>query len=216
MTAVCPECGNVAELPDSASGRRVKCHTCNAVFALNDAGETGGKTGNAKTVTGQRRATRSRRRTAGGNRAVRRPGRRYRRPLRDEAMAYDGDQDGRPSPAKVIGILAFVIVFFFLKAAIRSDGAKDGGGSDPQANIEEEAYDAAMSFVLSDLKAPSSARFQLYSSHLVRPLGDNLFRASGYVDAENSFGAKLREHWICTVQYRNGKWFLMSVIEFRR
>lgn len=69
------------------------------------------------------------------------------------------------------------------------------------------AYVMAQDFVSSQLKAPSTAKFQSYSKDLVQDLGGGRYRISAYVDAQNSFGATMRNKFNCTVKYTgNNKW----------
>jgi hypothetical protein len=51
-----------------------------------------------------------------------------------------------------------------------------------------------------NLKAPSTAVFQDYSDDYVKYLGQGKFEVQTKVDAENSFGAKLRTSFDCQVQ----------------
>ncbi len=64
-------------------------------------------------------------------------------------------------------------------------------------------------FVKDNLKAPATASFPWYDSSFVQNLGDGAYKVSAYVDAENSFGAKLRTDFVCVVKYvGNDKWHL--------
>jgi hypothetical protein len=56
-------------------------------------------------------------------------------------------------------------------------------------------------FVKRMLKAPATAEF---GDEVATHLGSEKYRVSGYVDAQNAFGAKLRSTWTCTVQNTDG------------
>ena len=61
----------------------------------------------------------------------------------------------------------------------------------------------AQEFVKQRLKAPSTADFQnAYNAEVVKESGTTYF-ISSYVDAENSFGAKLRMNYKCRVEFTN-------------
>jgi hypothetical protein len=87
----------------------------------------------------------------------------------------------------------------------RSAGESNGGTRD-------EAIAACEHFVSEDLKAPSSADFPLYRDDRVTNIG-KVYTVSGYVDAENSFGAKLRLNYTCTVKWHPNKkaWGLLDI-----
>jgi hypothetical protein len=57
--------------------------------------------------------------------------------------------------------------------------------------------------VENSLKAPSTASFPWFSTE-VRQSGPDTYTVSGYVDAENSFGAKIRSAWTCQIAYKGG------------
>jgi hypothetical protein len=66
-----------------------------------------------------------------------------------------------------------------------------------------EAYTIAQIQIEKELKAPGSASFPLEKSASVRfdNTNDCLFVIQSYVDAENTFGAKLRNQWEASVLY---------------
>lgn len=60
------------------------------------------------------------------------------------------------------------------------------------------AVTAAQNLVKDELKSPSTAKFSLDTSAYVVERDGNDWRVSGYIDAQNSFGSTLREHWTVT------------------
>jgi hypothetical protein len=86
-------------------------------------------------------------------------------------------------------------------------GTSDNGGS----NIIN-AFVMSHEFVRNSLKAPSTADFQEFDPSLVTDLGEGRFRVSSYVCAQNSFGAKLRTRYTCTLKHLDGdNWILESL-----
>lgn len=68
-------------------------------------------------------------------------------------------------------------------------------------------------FVRDSLKAPSTAEFQSSSEYLVKKQPDGSFAVAGIVDSQNSFGAKLRGAFACTVKpTSDGKWRLVEPV----
>jgi hypothetical protein len=70
------------------------------------------------------------------------------------------------------------------------------------------AFTMAATFVEKRLKAPGTADYGWQApSECVTDLGEGRYLVKGWVDAQNSFGAKLRTHFTCTVKYEaNDKW----------
>lgn len=70
------------------------------------------------------------------------------------------------------------------------------------SNTSDRATDAkicAVKAVKDNLKSPSTAKFCKYTEMTATNLGGNEWKVSGYVDAQNSFGATMREHWVVTL-----------------
>jgi hypothetical protein len=80
----------------------------------------------------------------------------------------------------------------------------NGDGDVPDGN---DAQVACKHFVEQRLKAPSTAGF----SGLSHSGSDTRWTVTGVVDAENSFGAKLRMDWTCQVHLVDGDWLLDSL-----
>lgn len=86
----------------------------------------------------------------------------------------------------------------------RSHASEDQGTQtlkyigDPRSHASE-AQVCAQNKIESMLKAPSNAKFPWFEWRTT-PLGNNKYRVSSYVDAENSFGAKIRTYFTCEVR----------------
>jgi len=81
------------------------------------------------------------------------------------------------------------------------------------------AWAYAQMFVEKQLKSPATARFQpgAVSAGAVRHIGNDEYEVSAYVDAQNGFGALVRQSFRCRVQrLQNGaKWRLVGNVEWR-
>lgn len=83
--------------------------------------------------------------------------------------------------------------------------------SAPDTPDEGTAYHMSHEFIKGALKAPATAQFAPYSESQVIKVKENLFTVRSYVDAENSFGAKIRNHYTCTIEYEGNKnWRLIT------
>ena len=70
----------------------------------------------------------------------------------------------------------------------------------PESIAEDREWDAksvAEKFARERLKAPSTASFSAEQG--IDVTADGLYIVTGYVDAQNSFGAQLRSRYACTV-----------------
>jgi len=63
------------------------------------------------------------------------------------------------------------------------------------------AWAAAETAVKSKLKAPSTAKFESYKKDKVEHVEDDTFKIESYVDAQNGFGAMIRNNFIVTIEF---------------
>jgi hypothetical protein len=94
-----------------------------------------------------------------------------------------------------VGIVcAFATVVIIVVGVQLAHGVKP-----PPIDDHFAAFQQCQDFVRSHLKAPSTAKFGSYEDATVTDSGPNQFEVSLTVDAENSFGAKLRDNVTCNV-----------------
>jgi hypothetical protein len=82
--------------------------------------------------------------------------------------------------------------------------------------LRREAYYAATEFVKGKLGSPSSAKFSVYgvddqagADHA----GGNQYKAHGFVDAANAFGAAVRTKWNVELErFTDGRWHAKHVV----
>ena len=114
----------------------------------------------------------------------------------------DESAAGRPKWQGWLGVGAVATV------VLLCSGVLTGGDDEP----DEDAlrWDAEKvckdEFIAKRLKAPSTADYDLDVTG-----GPKRFTVSGTVDAENSFGAKLRNDVTCIVEDEGDRWRLISV-----
>ena len=108
--------------------------------------------------------------------------------------------------------VAVVLCLFFLASVNSTSGTKENPANPINASVMCEYY------IKDRLKAPSTAKFAPYNKLVISTYGKNqgvkdAFRVKGYVDAENSFGAMLRNNYTCDVQYTgNDNWELINLV----
>ncbi len=99
---------------------------------------------------------------------------------------------------KHLGIGVAIIIVIIIIAAITSSGSKSGsGGGKDTDSYGHDKFDAmviAEKAVKNQLKSPSSAKFCSTSAATITHSG-NTWTVSGWVEAQNSFGATLRNNF---------------------
>jgi hypothetical protein len=108
-----------------------------------------------------------------------------------------------------VGLVVFGLSLWIVAIIIATRSAPTGrAGTDrsdatfvrPPEDRKIEALSMCEQFVERRLKAPSTAKFSHVWDTTMTGSGDGPYRVSGFVDAQNSFGAMLRNHYVCTAQ----------------
>lgn len=122
--------------------------------------------------------------------------------LEAEAKAKDTKQKG-------IGCLVLIVLLVIIGVWI---GSCDGGDQEPRPEHDAiAAYSMSQVFAEDHLKAPSTAKFPVFTEDQVVHAGDGEYIVSSYVDAQNSFGAMVRTHYLCGLKYAgDNKWQLLE------
>jgi hypothetical protein len=108
----------------------------------------------------------------------------------------------------LVGCLTVVLVLVVISGVIAGISAFVHHGPGDQSF---QAYDACQGFVKDRLKAPATANFESLMDASVSRVGQE-YTVTAYVDAQNSFGAKLREAFTCVVDRNaHGTWSLYSL-----
>lgn len=97
----------------------------------------------------------------------------------------------------IVLVIAAVCGAFIFKS--NSDNKPDPAG---------DASRACENFVKDRLKAPSTAKF---SGESVSDDGTGRYTVTGSVDAQNSFGAMLRDHYSCLMRLDGDNWELITL-----
>ena len=103
------------------------------------------------------------------------------------------------------GAITVFIVFIFI-VVMSYMGDRENSVTDSYTPTKRDAYYMSQQLLKKKLKAPSTASFPRYQEGMyVEEIGDNEYLITAYVDAENSFGAKLRNTYMSQVKYLYGE-----------
>lgn len=86
----------------------------------------------------------------------------------------------------------------------------------PNPNVPKAGTDTAGAwaytqiYVKKQLKSPSTAKFPWTGVRDVEPRTNNIYMVKSYVDAQNAFGATVRQHFICEIQDIDEGWKVIS------
>ena len=126
----------------------------------------------------------------------------------------------------ILGIFGVVGYIGVLISDTSSSGQSSPSGSS-RITVKDEptataAWVMAQGFVKERLKSPSTADFgsvlggtyQLPRDHVTR-LGEKTFKAVGWVDSQNAFGATVRTDFVVKLEYEGGgQWKLLEEPQF--
>lgn len=127
----------------------------------------------------------------------------------------DKGNETRPKWGALIGCL--LIAALFAGGIWWASNYEPETAADRAANYEPSAADAermCREDVLGKLKAPSTATFGDVRSMISDDFDPDRWIVTGWVDAENSFGATLRSEWTCDATHRGGgRWRTLVTID---
>lgn len=110
-------------------------------------------------------------------------------------------------------LIGFIVSIFIVALGTDSNSGTSSSEPDPRT----DAIVMANHFVEKNLKSPRSAKFprsadeyQVYA--LEGPGFENSYEVTGYVDAQNSFGADIRSRFIVQIKdLGNEEWRLLDI-----
>jgi hypothetical protein len=115
------------------------------------------------------------------------------------------ENKSKPTSCSAIGcaVILGLVVLVAIIGSFFNSSEKSTRGSD-----QIGAYVYAQVFVKHRLKAPSTAKFCGFSEANVVTLGGDSYQVSGWVDAQNAFGAMLRNSFVCKLHKTGTTWYL--------
>ena len=98
---------------------------------------------------------------------------------------------------------------WFEKQSSRTQTTYSSASGSSARHTDSEAWTCAKKIVKDSLKAPSTAKFCSFPESKVKHLGNGEYMVTGWVEAQNSFGAMLRQSFVVTYTatekgYKNG------------
>jgi hypothetical protein len=109
-----------------------------------------------------------------------------------------------------------IAVLVFILALVISNIVHDNNGNGSSEPTKSDAYYFAREFVKKHLKAPSTAKFpSIRDNDVSISKYADTWTIKGYVDAENSFGAAIRNFYECKLEHdKNEKAWYLKDLEF--
>jgi hypothetical protein len=102
-----------------------------------------------------------------------------------------------------------LVVIGLISDALKDDDSSttSGGSNTPSSDdLELGAWNVCHQFVEDRLKAPSTADFEDVDEYKASNSA-GVWTIVGWVDSENSFGAKIRTDYVCKVRHVSGQRF---------
>lgn len=96
-------------------------------------------------------------------------------------------------------VIIFISLFIIIKKC-----------NDQSSNKKLEAFIYSQQMIEQKLKLPTSANYPIYSDNLVKQEG-NIYTIDAYVDAQNSFGAQIRNTYHCILKEENNLFYLQDI-----
>lgn len=102
----------------------------------------------------------------------------------------------------IIGFAILSVLLLIITGSSNKPSTPSNQSTQNQREIEALVF--AKDVIKRTLKAPSTATFEDVHAYELSNLKD-VWAVNGYVDSENSYGAKLRNVWEVQLDYRDGK-----------
>jgi hypothetical protein len=110
-------------------------------------------------------------------------------------------------------LLVTLIIIVFICIVLSMSGSLAESRATATPDPKSEAWYTCRGFIEDRLKAPSTAKFQTRSTGAVTDLGNGSYSMIIWVDAENSFGAMLRNNYYCEIKLDGAYWQLIQLVE---
>lgn len=112
-----------------------------------------------------------------------------------------------------LGCAVAGVVGLVFAAMCFAGGGGSGGDSEPSF---VSGYTSCTRMVREQLRSPSTADFPLLDYEVRGPASDGSYWIRSHVDAQNAFGAEIRNDWICTITGSGSTWRATSAFLITR
>ena len=101
-------------------------------------------------------------------------------------------------------IIVWLFIVILLILGLIAICLNSSGGGPSESDLSSMASIQCENYVRDGLKSPSTAKFPFLLSD-VEKLENNMYIVRSYVDAQNSFGALIRNNYYCKIKYIGGE-----------
>jgi hypothetical protein len=108
--------------------------------------------------------------------------------------------------------LVIVLLMVASASAVVFIAARRPAQSPDPPGESKTVYTTAQCFVMQGLKEPNTAKFPDLAEAKLTPLGPHTWRVQAWVDAQDTFGAPVRDAFVCQItRGADGRWRLDGV-----
>jgi hypothetical protein len=119
------------------------------------------------------------------------------------AVPRDTEAEKKKSQGCLGGCLTVVVVLAIL-GSLSGKGGSSSASPERDQNSAVAAWTMCEEFVKRQLRAPATADFPWGYDQFTRRESDSVWVVTSYVDAQNAFGAKIRNNFVCRVRWTGG------------
>jgi len=116
--------------------------------------------------------------------------------INTQKVKNNESKGGEIGCAIIFAIIAILLILIFSSS---SNSSNESILSSSASDQKVYAWIAAKDIVEQNLKSPSTAKFCNYSDATIKYVGVDKYQVSGYVDAQNGFGATIRSNFVATL-----------------
>lgn len=110
------------------------------------------------------------------------------------------EEDTKTGARWLKAIFWIVLIILFIKGCGGSGGSSVSSTRSTRASehflTNAEAFTCAEEIVKANLKSPSTAKFCKITEATIKYMGDGRYKVTGYVDAQNGYGATVRGDFV--------------------
>jgi len=119
---------------------------------------------------------------------------------------------GKCAMFAAIFILFFFVIIFSCVGNYYSNRTPEQAQADALQQTQYKVLSRAEKVVTEELKSPSSASFASFNEAVIKEIKPDTWEVRSYVDAQNSFGAKIRNYFTI-IMYKDPKTQIWNTLE---
>lgn len=113
--------------------------------------------------------------------------------------------------------IAILIIALLLMTACGGGGSDSDNGEQQEQKAEHSeyaAYAVSQKLLEDKLHSPSTAEYPAMSTVDVEHLGEGVYTVDAYVDAQNAYGAMVRQDYYMKIQYEGDDYWNVLEMDF--